>query len=200
MYNNTIINGGYRQAKTGRGGSINFEEGARGMAFNNLIVNCKFGLRILSNVAADTGYLYNDHYGYNYYWADSVSVANQIYPTTYITKPVATDYPAPSSYLSDAFNYLSNTGYDGTIAVQKGNPLFFNYALPVTGGYRLQDITAVGNFKFSLQPSSPCSGKGFTGFTPLQLIPQHPVYGVTDYTQPGIDIGCYQSNGNGNSH
>ena len=38
MYNNTIINGGFRQTKTGRGGSINFEEGARGIAFNNLIV------------------------------------------------------------------------------------------------------------------------------------------------------------------
>jgi len=200
MYNNTIINGGYRQAKTGRGGSINFEEGARGMAFNNLIINCKFGLRILSNVAADTAYLYNGHYGYNYYWADSASVAEQIYPTTYITKPVATDFPQPSTYLPANFNYLSNISYNGSGAVQKGNPLFFGYPLPVTGGYRLQDITAVGNFKFNLQATSPCIGKGYTGFTPLQLIPTNEKYGVTDYTQPGKDIGCYQVSGNGNTH
>ena len=202
MYNNTIINGGFRQAKTGRGGSINFEEGARGMAFNNLIVNCKFGLRILSNVAADTAYLYNGHYGYNYYWADSLVTAGEIYPTTYITKPQATDYPAPSSFLPPTFNYLNNTGYLATAvnAIQKGNPLFFSYPLPVTGGYRLQDINAVGNFKFNLQPGSPCIGKGYKGFQPLQLIPTHEKYGVTDYTQPGADIGCYQINGSGNLH
>jgi len=202
MYNNTVINGGYRQTKTGRGGSINFEEGARGMAFNNLIVNCRFGLRILSNVAADTAYLYNGNYGYNYYWADSLSVASEIYPTTYITKPQATDFPKPSTFLPANFNYLSNTGYaaTATAAVQVGNPLFFNYPLPVTGGYRLQDITAIGNFKFTLQPGSPCIAKGYKGFQPLQLIPTDEKYGVTDYTQPGADIGCYQINGSGNQH
>ncbi len=202
MYNNTVINGGYRQTKTGRGGSINFEEGARGMAFNNLIVNCRFGLRILSNVAADTAYLYAGHYGYNYYYADSLSVAGEIYPTTYITKPQPTDFPNPSTFLPTNFNYLSNSGYLATAvnAVQVGNPMFFNYPLPVTGGYRLQDINAVGNFKFTLQPNSPCIGKGYKGFQPLQLIPTDEKYGVTDYTQPGSDIGCYQSNGTGNQH
>jgi hypothetical protein len=200
MYNNTIVNGGFRQAKTGRGGSINFEEGARGMAFNNLMINCRFGLRILSNVAADTAYLYAGHYGYNYYWCDSLSGANQIYPVTYITKPQETDFPKPATYLPSGFNYLSNTGYDASGAVQKGNPLFIGYPLPVTGGYRLQDITAVGNFRFNLQAGSPCIGKGYTGFTPLQLIPENEKYGVTDYTQPGADIGCFQSNGNGNRH
>ena len=44
IYNNTIINCGYRRLATGRGGSINFEEGAGGMAYNNLIVNCKLSL------------------------------------------------------------------------------------------------------------------------------------------------------------
>jgi hypothetical protein len=202
MYNNTVIDGGYRQTKTGRGGSINFEEGARGMAFNNLIVNCKFGLRILSNVAADTAYLYAGHYGYNYYWADSLSAAGEIYPTTYITKPQSTDFPNPSTFLPANFNYLNNTGYLTTAvnAVQKGNPLFFNYPLPVTGGYRLQDINAVGNFKFTLQPGSPCIGKGYKGFVPLQLVPVDNKYGVTDYSQPGSDIGCYQVNGGGNQH
>ncbi|MBC7721467.1 MAG: hypothetical protein H7068_05540 [Pedobacter sp.] len=200
IYNNTIINGGFRQAKTGRGGSINFEEGARGKAFNNLIVNCRFGLRILSNVAADTAYLYNGNYGYNYYWTDSLSGANQIYPTTYITKPQPNDFPAPSSYLPTNFNYLNNTGYDGASAVQKGNPLFFNYPLPLTGGYRLQDIVAIGNFKFTLQPNSPCIGKAYTGFTPFQVVATDPIYGVTDFSQPGRDMGCYQSNGTGNQH
>ena len=49
MYNNTIVNSGYRRSAAVRGGSINFEEGAGGMAYNNLIVNCKFGLRVVNN-------------------------------------------------------------------------------------------------------------------------------------------------------
>ena len=199
MYNNTVVNCGYRQTKTGRGGSINFEEGSKGSAYNNLIVNCKYGLRIVSNPVADTTNLYG-YYGYNFYWADSISVANQIYPTSYITKPFTTDIPNPSTYLPAGFNYLSNASYDGSGALQKINPLFINYPLPVTGGYRLQDISAVGSFKFSLQSTSPCIGKGFTGFVPLSTVPVDEMYGVTEFTQPGKDIGCYQINGTGNKH
>ncbi|MFX5760806.1 hypothetical protein ABTE44_18935, partial [Acinetobacter baumannii] len=56
-YNNTIVNCGYRRAAAGRGGSINFEQGAGGLAYNNLIVNCKFGLRVVQNPIADTANL-----------------------------------------------------------------------------------------------------------------------------------------------
>ncbi|MFL9484459.1 hypothetical protein ACI6Q2_16880 [Chitinophagaceae bacterium LWZ2-11] len=201
VYNNTIVNSGYRQTKTGRGGSINYENGASGQVFNNLIVNCKFGLRLNTNVP-DTGYMYKGNYGYNYYWADSLSVANQIIPWTTgaVTKPVTTDFPNPYTYLPANYNYVPDAQYDGTKAVQVGNPLFTNYPLPVTGGYYLQDITAIGNFKFTLLPTSPCIGKGYTGFTPMMLVPVDAKYGVTEYTLPGQDIGCYQFNGTGNKH
>ena len=76
----------------------------------------------------------------------------------------------------------------------------FNYPLPVTGGFRLQDISAVGSFKFSLQSTSPCVGKGFTGFVPLSTVPVDEIFGVSEFTQPGKDIGCYQINGTGNKH
>ncbi len=201
VYNNTIINSGYRQTKTGRGGSINYENGARGQVFNNLIVNCKFGLRLNSNVP-DTAYMYAGNYGYNFYWTDSLSNASQIIPWTTgaVSKPVATDFPRPSTFLPANYVYVPDASYDGTKAIQAINPLFVNYPLPVTGGYRLQDITAVGNFKFTLQPNSPCIGAGYTGFKPMQLIPTDAKYGVTEYTQPGYDIGCYQFNGTGNKH
>ena len=84
--------------------------------------------------------------------------------------------------------------------MQVGNPLFTNYPLPVTGGYYLADITAIANFKFTLQPTSPCIGKGYTGFMPLQLVPTSFKYGVTEFTMPGRDIGCYQFDGGGNKH
>jgi len=202
VYNNTIINSGYRQTKSGRGGSINYENGARGQVFNNLIVNCKYGLRLNSNVP-DTAYMYAGNYGYNYYWASDSSVANQIFPFTpgAVTKPVETDFPKPSTYLPPNYTYTpANVAYDGTKAVQVGNPLFTNYPLPVSGGYGLADITAIGKFAFTLQPNSPCIGVGYTGFSPLQVVPTDPVFGVTTFSLPGKDIGAYQINGSGNQH
>lgn len=195
IFNNTVINGGYRQQKTGRGGSINFEEGASGMAYNNLIVNCKFGLRVVKTPPADTTNLF---YGYNYYYADSASVANEIYPTTYITNPQATDYPSAFSYLPS--NYKLGMVYDGSSIVGKNNPLFTNYPLPVPGNYRLRDLSALGRYKFTLQAGSPALGKGYTGFKPLGVIAVDETYGVTSYDQPGADAGCYQFNGKGNQH
>ena len=194
MYNNTLLNCGYRQTKTGRGGSINFEEGSSGMAYNNLIVNCKYGLRVVSNPVADTTKLF---YGYNYYYADSASVTNEIYPTTYITKPQITDFPSPV-YLPS--NYKPGSVYDGSSINGKNNPLFTNYPLPVSAKLRLMDITAVGSFTFTLQTGSPAISRGYTGFTPLKAVVEDAVYGATEITQPGNDIGAFQSNGRGNQH
>jgi hypothetical protein len=201
IYNNTLINGGWRQTKSGRGGSINFEKLAYGQAFNNLMVNCRWGLRLSSDIP-DTNYMYNKNYGYNFYWADSLSVANQIFPYTpgAVTKPVATDIPNPLTYLPANYSYAPCVAYNGTDAVQAVNPLFYNYPLPVTGGYRLQDITAIGNFKFTLKPGSPCIGKGNTNFSAIKVVPVDPKYGVTNYPAPGKDIGCYQFDGTGNQH
>jgi hypothetical protein len=224
IYNNTVVNCGYRQLKTGRGGCMNFEEGSKGMAFNNLIVNCKFGLRVNNSVVADTSSLYKNNYGYNFYWADSLSVASQIFPngnTQAVTKPVATDIPNPFTYLPANYSYLPyGAAYNGTGAVQKINPLFAGYPLPVTGGIKLSDICTIGNYKFTLQAGSPCIGAGYAGFLPVNIddleaskinatpgltvryvpIPQHAVYGVTEFTKPGSDIGCFQYNGVGNQH
>ena len=197
MYNSTFINCVYRQIQTGRGANINFEEGARGKFYNNLAVNCKFGYRVVKTPVSDTANLF---YGNNYQYADSLLVANQFFPVGYITRPKTTDLPLPSAYLPA--NYSLGTAYNGTAAVQSGNPLFINYPLPVTGGIKLRDIATVGNFNFRLQASSPCIGKGYTGFnlSPLQKVAIDPVFGVSYYPQPGVDVGCFQFNGSGNNH
>lgn len=202
MWNNTFINCGYRQIQIGRGADIDIEEGARGMAYNNLMVNCKFGIRIVSNPAADTA---NTKYGNNYYYADSLSVADQIYPTNAggsggWTNPQPTDIPDYHSFLPAGYAYGDT--YDGTPVLQKNNPLFYNFPLPIPAGIPLAGIQAVGNSDFRLQSGSPAIGKGYigSGLNPLASVPVNPVYGITEITLPGIDIGAFQSNGKGNQH
>jgi len=212
-YNNTIVNSGWRNTSTGKGGSINYEQGARGQAYNNLIVNCKTGLRLNGNtgLVADTAFMYGN-YGYDYYWADNVSVANGFIPFTpgSITKPVSTDVPNMAAFLGPNYVYSpADAVYDGTSLVQLAgtNPMFVNYPLPTTGGFAITDITAIGSYNFNLQQGSPCQGKGYFGFTPnlLSTTPPpfplvDPKYGLTNLTLPGYDIGAYQLNGSGNQH
>lgn len=200
VYNNTIVNCGYRRAAAGRGGSINFEQDAAGMAFNNLMVNCKFGLRIVQNPIADTT---NLKYGYNYTYADSALVANQIYPSialsTAITKASATDIPSPSVFLPVGWKpgdvYVANPAIIGA-----NNPQFINAPVPLPVGARLRDIATVGNYNFALKLTSPCVGKGFRGFKPKGEVPIDPIFGATELTLPGRDIGAYQTDGSGNHH
>lgn len=197
MYNNTIVNCGYRRAAAGRGGSINFEEGAGGMAYNNLIVNCKFGLRVVNNPIADTA---NLRYGYNWYYADSVSVASQFIPSlsvsTAISQPQETDVPKPSTYLPAGWK-VGDVYTAPAAIVGANNPQFINAPVPLPAGLKLADIAVVGNFNFALKSTSPCIGAGYTGFSPRADVPVDLLYGATEITPPGKDIGCYQSNGRG---
>ncbi|MFC0182787.1 hypothetical protein ACFFJX_09505 [Pseudarcicella hirudinis] len=204
MYNNTYIDCGYRRAAAGRGGSINFEEGSRGVAYNNLIVNCKYGVRIvgangtyLGNtlVSADTA---NIKYGYNFNYVDSTFIANEIYPTGFATKIQSTDIPAPGSFLPAS--YKPGQVYDGSAVVGKNNPSFVNFPLPQTSK-RMRDISVVGTYNFRLQSNSPALGKGFTGFSPLANgVPVSANFGATEITPPNKDLGAYPSDNSGNKH
>ena len=221
MYNNTYISGGYRQKDpTGRGGSINYEEGAKGKAFNNLMVNCRTGVRIHNNPAADVA---NMSYGYNYTYGDSLRVMNNVYPvgasltsgTTSVTVPQSTDIPAYTALLSNAnyqqaYLYTIVGGvcpniiapYDGSAYVRVGNPLFIGFTLPMTG--KLSDVSAVNTYSFKLQTGSPALAKGTTDaskIAPLNAVQvTNKNFKPTEVTLPGADMGCYQNNGTGNQH
>jgi hypothetical protein len=215
MYNNTLLNGGYRRFlyggagnSLGRGASINIEGGAAGKAYNNLLVNNRFGLRIVGTasylgnnlVIADTA---NCKYGHNYNYGDDVSITNQFYPTNFLTKPQPSDMPAPSSFLPS--NYALGSVYDATSLVGQNDPQFKNYPLPIGDGKasvdtKLASMSFVGNHDFRLKSTSPCIGKGTTNFSLLNVVPIDPTYGATEATPPGLDIGCYQANGSGNKH
>ena len=199
MYNSTFVNGGTQITAGTRAGGIDFEQGAEGAFFNNAFINCRVGYRVVNNPLADTTHL---TYGNNYQWADSLVIADQFFTWGGVcTKPMPTDIPNPSLYLPANFYYPDpqQNAYDGTPVVQYENPKFLNYPLPVQGE-PLFAYTALGNFDFHLTPGSPLIGKGSTNITPLTVVPIDPIYGATEVTMPGADLGCYQINGSGNQH
>lgn len=219
MYNNTIVNSGYRRNADGRGGSLNFEEGAKGNAYNNIVVNCKYGLRILT-APKGTATQYSGNplppadfaniaYGNNLYYVDSAKFANQIYPVesgTGVPTGINADIPSftglgisvASTYPPSGTNTV--TAYDATAAVRASgtNPMFVNYTLPSTS--RPKDVAFATGFDFRLKSGSPAVGKGYTGFTPLSVVPVDPNFGATEITPPSVDLGAYPSNGSGNKH
>ncbi|XZF16228.1 hypothetical protein ACTHGU_08825 [Chitinophagaceae bacterium MMS25-I14] len=195
MYNNTYINGGWRQIQTGRGGDVNYEEGSYGTAYNNLMVNCKFGLRIVNNPAADTAKM---HYGNSFNYGDSANIVNQFYPQGYITIPQSTDIPAPATFLPSG--YVLGAVYTAPQLVGQNNPQFVNFTLPNAASVGVNGIAHTSGLDFHLKSSSPCIGKGYTGFAPIAAVPVDAHFGATEITAPGKDIGCYQADGSGNKH
>ncbi len=78
FYNNTIIGSGYRRAETARGGSLNYESDAYGKAYNNLIINSRYGLRLTPGEARPrTAAL---AFGYNWHYGTSTEITENFYP------------------------------------------------------------------------------------------------------------------------
>jgi hypothetical protein len=183
-YNNTVITGGYRQAKAGEGGSIDFENGGRGYAYNNLLVDCAYGLSVLggggATPIADTA---NIRYGYTYNYGDNTSITTQFLPAGFISVQQPNDINGGNATVPGA-----------------NNPSFVNYPLPLPATVDFNSADYVGSYDFHLKSGSPALGKGYTGFTPYAVVKKDPVFGVTEVTLPGKDIGAFQSDGTGNQH
>jgi len=184
MYNNTMLNCGFRQTKTGRGGSINYEAGARGLIYNNLIANCRFGLRITTD--ADQP---NIKYNNQYYYGSTATILSQFLATDGIAKAQSGDVKSATakdkkpmffSYNIDQFDYTANPG-------------------PITAGLMPAYITTTGVSNFNIQNESPVRNKSKTEFTPLAVVKTSGLYGAK-ITAPGSDIGAYQADGSGNQH
>ena len=198
MYNNTYVNGGWREASTttGKGADINYEQNAFGNYYNNLVVNCIYGPRIVLNPEAAVSQM---SYGYTYLYGDSLDVVNGFYPVGYINNAAATDMPTPNSYLPASFFTDSVVDlYNAPQLAGQNNPQFVNYPLPCPSGFV---IAYASGFDFHLKSTSPCIGVGYKN-CPVMVtpVPVDPVYGATEITPPGSDIGCYQSDGTGNQH
>lgn len=184
MYNNTIINCGFRQTKTGRGGSINYEKAARGLVYNNLIVNCRFGTRIVND--ADVA---NIMYNNQLYYGNSQTIVNQFLASDGVAKFQSNDIrfttpqqnsPLFISYDLNQFNYTANPG-------------------PLTAAQQPAYLVLVGSSNFKLQSGSPAMNKGKTDFNPLNLVTSTGTLAPV-VTLPGKDLGAYQIDGTGNQH
>jgi len=193
MYNNTYIDCGYRQAQyIPRGSDIDFEQQGRGTCYNNLIVNCRTGIRIGNGENAipwpDTSNLF---YSNNYIYADSTHEVAQFFDyaagsglkgIAYVI-PTAAQLNLPADFYDPTSNpggdILRLPGNDSIALAGAGNgginnPMFKNFPLPEhVAGHDLSAIASVatGNadvgspYDFHLQTGSPAIGKGTTNFS-----------------------------------
>ena len=105
VYNNTIINNGFRNpAKPGNG--VLFDLFTKGNVYNNIFVNCKQSLRITK--AADTvaGHI---NYGNNLFFATVDSLKNYFYPAGDWGHSQSTDLMMTDPKFTSLDNNISNT-------------------------------------------------------------------------------------------
>jgi hypothetical protein len=190
-YNNTFVNCGYRQTKSGRGGSINYEVQAKGLIYNNLIANCRFGLRLRSDDRPDTA---NIRLGNQYYYANTADQAAEFNANT-------------AGSLTSLLTSMRRVTTDTRGAAQDNNPRFQSFDLTTASGTTAAPTTLIQwtNFlkpadNLRLQAGSSALGKGYTGFQPLNVVSSVNIPGIftPTSTAPGTDAGAYQSNGSGN--
>lgn len=161
VYNNTILNGGWRRSKSGRGGSLNIEKGARGASFNNLVVNCKYGFRVVGD--QDTGEtdvdMENTTWGNTYYYGNNQAMINEF---------------VPSNGVLNAFEDSDIHNTD----VAAGMPMFANYDSKANFSIENADtefptpvesivVDSFRKYDFSLKSGSPAVGAGSTSVSPM---------------------------------
>ena len=176
VYNNTAVECGWRQTKTGRGGSLNIEGKARGQAYNNLVVNSRFGTKIVGGGGSDGADTVNIKVGYNHYFGTDANMVNQFYPT--------------DGWLIKGWKESKN---DIAGAAKENDPKFVNYTVTAyTSAYPVDPLTLdymPATADFHLQAGAPGLAKGKTSFTVKSAIV---INGIT-YTPPApaAYIGAY---------
>lgn len=141
-YNNTFINCGHRRVQAGRGGSINYEQGAKGDSYNNLIVNCRFGIRFRGDRLPDIN---NISYDYTHYYANDTEDQDNFWPSTDV---------------DDNGDRLTEEQPNDII---QEDPMFVNYSVSTSK----TENNWNDNWDFRLQSGAPGVGAGYTGFSPI---------------------------------
>lgn len=133
IYNNTMIDNGYRRGAAEPGRGILIDQFAKAEIYNNLFVDDYYGLDI--SPAADTT---NIKYGNNYFYTDIDSVRQYYYPQGSFGKPQSSDIistgtadkkPMFMSYTKDPLAATDNNNYhlqSSSPAIGAGNPAYNN--------------------------------------------------------------------------
>lgn len=131
VYNNTLVNNGYRRGAAEPGRGILVDAFGSGKFYNNLIVNNYYGLDITPT--ADTAHV---SYGNNYFYSTVDSTVANFYPAGSVGRPQSSDIISTVTGAND--------------------PMFVSYTtLPPDPSLRLDP-----NDDFHLKAGSPALGKG----------------------------------------
>lgn len=162
FYNNTVVATGYRRAEPGRGAGLNYESDAFGNCYNNLMVNCRFGLRLVAG--EDEPRVAELNYGHNWYYGSVQTIVDEFYPSeaTASVGLIGNDprTPIPATDV---------TGGPG-----ENDPLFVNFdpsSFTFSGNSTISTDPLRGNIQpipsgadFRLSPNSPALTGGTTDF------------------------------------
>ena len=213
VFNNTIVNCGYRRDLAGRGGSMNIEADGRGKWYNNLIVNSRFGFRLVG-VATQEGQgapdkavgvydTQNTHYGNNLYFGLFEDMKSKSK-----TDGGAYDERYAESVGGTGKTDQTESGKNSIYSVMDQDPQFVGYAVnrfdsyskyyPNVAGAQPIEMNMVKNSNFRLSGSSPAIGKGNTDASIALRATTTIGELAATFTAPGKDIGCYQADGTGN--
>jgi hypothetical protein len=172
IYNNTIVESGWRQTKAGRGASINTEKGTRGTIYNNLIVNSRYGVKIVAD--SDTS---NIKVGYTEYYGAAQAMVDEFYLSA-------------GSWLQKTYK---ETSKDIAGGVGENDPKFSNYTVSSYTSTSLVDPATLdylpASADFHRQAGAPGLTVGKTSFT---LKPNMTVNGITyEAPAPSAFIGAF---------
>ncbi len=153
FYNNTIVASGWRRTQAGRGGSLNYENGSRGQCFNNMVVNSRYGLRMVP--PDDQPDLANTEWGHQFYYGDEEIIVEEFYPSNG-TIGREGGQPIPSSDIAGG--------------VHENDPMFVNYTLGSFDIEAAREGSTVArmpaNADFHLLEGSPALSGAKTDFGP----------------------------------
>jgi hypothetical protein len=134
-YNNTILNTGWRRP-TIKGGSIWLEQSVQADLYNNLMANCRFGIKRDTKLPEDKRSILSN----NYYYGFAQNAVTQFQPTAEIM-----------AGKNDVIGTKANDN----------DPKFVNY--PTNTDVMNADFNTA--WDFHLSAGSPALGKGITTFT-----------------------------------
>lgn len=184
-YNNTIVNSGWRRSQAGRGGSLNYENGARGESFNNLVADSRYGLRLFP--PDDEPDMANMKWGNHFYFGSHEEMLEGFHPNNGI---IGQNIPGYENIIIPKTDIFGGVG--------ENDPLFVGYTVGnfTPNNFRaLQDVKFVNDLfdLFKLQPNSPALNAGNTEFSPI--FSEYVVNGKTYVTPlPSSYIGALGSN------